>query len=145
MSIPTLPTAAFEPLLDAPVSAGVFLDFDGTLSEIVDEPDDAVPLPGVAEALSELRSLGVTDVPAQGLPGVLGRDGWLASSAATRGTFLCRLPGVTTAVRLDIHFWWNTGETALMILAANAYCRDVLGLTGEHSGRAATAREAGRR
>ncbi|HET9222892.1 MAG TPA: hypothetical protein VFO07_10330 [Roseiflexaceae bacterium] len=97
------------------------------------------------EALSELRSLGVTNVPAQGLPGVLGRDGWLASSDATRGTFLCRLPGLTTAVRLDIHFWWNTGETALMILAANAHCRDVLGLTGQIGRRAAAAREAGRR
>jgi hypothetical protein len=80
------------------------------------------------EALSELRRLGVPNVPAQGLPGVLGRDGWLATSAATQGTFLCRLPGVTTAVRLDIHFWWNTGETLLMILAANTYCARKLGL-----------------
>ena len=69
----------------------------------------------------------------------------MSSSAATRGTFLCRLPGLTTAVRLDIHFWWNTGETALMILAANSYCRDVLSLTGENDRRAATAREAIRR
>jgi trehalose 6-phosphate phosphatase len=57
VSISTLPTAAFEPLLDAPVSAGVFLDFDGTLSEIVDEPDAAVPLPGVADALSALAAV----------------------------------------------------------------------------------------
>lgn len=74
------------------------------------------------ETLGELRRMGVTNVPAQGLPGVLGRDGWLASSTATQGTFLCRLPGLTTAPRLDIHFWWNTGETTLMILAASAYC-----------------------
>jgi hypothetical protein len=92
------------------------------------------------EALSELRRLGVPNVPAQGLPGVLGRDGWLASSAATQGTFLCRLPGVTTAVRLDIHFWWNTGETTLMILAASAYCKQVLGLAGKPAMRAATAK-----
>jgi hypothetical protein len=29
-------------------------------------------------------------------------------------------------VRLDIHFWWNTGETLLMILAANSYCARAL-------------------
>jgi hypothetical protein len=63
----------------------------------------------------------------------------------TQGTFLCRLPGLTTAVRLDIHFWWNTGETSLMILAANAYCRDVLGLTGELGRHTTTAQAAGRR
>lgn len=72
--------------------------------------------------LDELGRLGAANTPAQGLPGVLGRDGWLASSAATQGTFLCRLPGLTTVVRLDVHFWWNTGETLLMILAANTYC-----------------------
>ncbi|MBC8076277.1 MAG: hypothetical protein H7Y32_09410 [Chloroflexales bacterium] len=72
--------------------------------------------------LDELGRLGATNIPAQGLPGILGRDGWLATSAVTQGTFLCRLPGFTTVVRLDVHFWWNTGETLLMILAANAYC-----------------------
>lgn len=76
--------------------------------------------------LDELSRLGVSNVPAQGLPGILGRDGWLATSAATQGTFLCRLPGVTTLVRLDIHFWWNTGETILMLLAANTYCAQLL-------------------
>jgi hypothetical protein len=79
------------------------------------------------EVLTELRRMGVTNVPAQGLPGILGRDGWLASSAATQGTFLCRLPGLTTAPRLDIHFWWNTGETTLMIMAASAYCAHTFG------------------
>ena len=83
------------------------------------------------EVLAELRRMGITDVGAQGLPGILGRDGWLASSAATQGTFLCRLPGVTTAPRLDIHFWWNTGETILLILAAGAYCAQALGLKGD--------------
>ena len=34
--------------------AGLFLDFDGTLSEIVDEPDLARPLDGVVEVLSGL-------------------------------------------------------------------------------------------
>jgi hypothetical protein len=76
--------------------------------------------------LDELNRLGVPNVPAQGLPGFFGRDGWLATSSVTQGSFLCRLPGVTTGTRLDIHFWWNTGETLLMILAANSYCARTL-------------------
>jgi hypothetical protein len=73
--------------------------------------------------LQDLRAMGVTNVAAQGLPGILGRDGWLASSELTQGTFICRLPGVTTAVRLDVHFWWNIGETTLLLLAGNMYLR----------------------
>ena len=69
----------------------------------------------------ELQRLGVPNVSAQGLPGILGRDGWLARSAATQGTFLCRLPGLTTTTRLDVHFWWNTGETALLLLAGHLF------------------------
>jgi hypothetical protein len=72
------------------------------------------------QVLDELRRVGVTSITAQGLPGVLGRDGWLARSEVTQGTFLCRLPGVTTATRLDVHFWWNIGET-LLLLAANIF------------------------
>ena len=45
------PTAA---LTDAPEDGGVFLDFDGTLSEIVDRPDAARPAEGVVELLGEL-------------------------------------------------------------------------------------------
>lgn len=73
------------------------------------------------ELLGALRQMGVSDVTAQGLPGILGQDGWLARSDATRGTFLCTLPGLATAPRLDVHFWWNVGETALLLPAANAY------------------------
>ena len=72
------------------------------------------------QALSDLRALGVDNVAAQGLPGFLGRDGWLASAEITQNTFLCRLPGLATAQRLDVHFWWNAGETALLLPAANA-------------------------
>jgi len=73
--------------------------------------------------LQDMRALGVTNVPAQGLPGILGRDGWLASSPLTQGTFICRISGITTAVRLDVHFWWNIGETTLLLLAGNMYLR----------------------
>jgi hypothetical protein len=78
------------------------------------------------EVLSDLRRMGVSGVTAQGLPGVFGQDGWLARSPATQGSFVCRLPGVTTATRLDVHFWWNIGETLLLLLAANRYLKSHL-------------------
>lgn len=73
------------------------------------------------DVLSHLQRMGVTGISAQGLPGILGRDGWLATSPATQGTFLSRLPGLATAPRLDIHFWWNAGETVLLFLAAQHF------------------------
>jgi hypothetical protein len=73
--------------------------------------------------LQDLRMMGVTNIGAQGLPGILGRDGWLATSAVTQGTFICRMPGLTTAVRLDVHFWWNIIETFLLQIAAYFYLR----------------------
>jgi hypothetical protein len=71
------------------------------------------------QTLNELAALDAWGVSAQGLPGFFGRDGWIATSDLTRDTFLCRLPGITTAVRLDVHFWWNVGETLLLILATH--------------------------
>lgn len=53
MPRPDLP-AAFLPFLDTPGRAGVFTDFDGTLSPIVDDPDSAVPIEGAVEVLEEL-------------------------------------------------------------------------------------------
>jgi hypothetical protein len=78
------------------------------------------------EVLGELNRMGITSITAQGLAGVLGRDGWLALSSATRGTFIAHLPGLTTATRLDIHFWWNIGETTWLILAANTFMGNIL-------------------
>lgn len=77
------------------------------------------------EVLEDLQRMGVSTVTAQGLPGVLGHDGWLARSEVTQGTFICRLPGVTTAIRLDVHFWWNIGEIVLLLVAGNRYLRTV--------------------
>ncbi len=72
--------------------------------------------------LLELQQLGVgTGVTAQGLPGILGRDGWLARSTFTQGTFLCSLPGLTTATRLDVHFWWNVLEMVTLAAAAHVH------------------------
>ena len=71
--------------------------------------------------LQDLRALGVTNITAQGLPGILGRDGWLARSAWTQGTILCSIPGLTTAIRLDVHFWWNVIEMTLLAVAGHIY------------------------
>jgi len=73
------------------------------------------------QTLAELAQLGAWGTSAQGLPGFFGRDGWIATSELTRDSFLCRLPGITTAVRLDVHFYWNVGETTLLILATHAH------------------------
>jgi hypothetical protein len=75
------------------------------------------------EMRGELARLGFPNLSAQGLPGILGRDGWLARSQETQGTFLCRLPGVTTALRIDVHWWWNAGEIVLLLLAAHTFLR----------------------
>ena len=40
--------------MEDPAGVGVFTDFDGTLSPIVDEPDAAVPLDGVIDVLEDL-------------------------------------------------------------------------------------------
>jgi trehalose 6-phosphate phosphatase len=56
VSTPTLPTAEFQPLFDAPATAGVFTDFDGTLSEIVDDPDSAQPIAGAVDLLADLST-----------------------------------------------------------------------------------------
>lgn len=48
-------TTDFRSAMSAsPASAGIFLDFDGTLSHIVDVPSDARPVEGAREVLSEL-------------------------------------------------------------------------------------------
>ena len=43
-----------EPFRSSPESAGIFLDFDGTLSEIVEIPSDARPVDGARELLADL-------------------------------------------------------------------------------------------
>ncbi len=45
-----------EPLRRTPRSSGLFCDFDGTLSAIVDDPATARPIEGVVEVLHELAT-----------------------------------------------------------------------------------------
>jgi hypothetical protein len=75
------------------------------------------------QVLAELRSLGVDDVTAQGLPGLLGRDGLLDRSSLTSGTLLCRIPFASTASRLDVHALWNTGDVVFLLPAVHGLLR----------------------
>jgi hypothetical protein len=66
------------------------------------------------QVVAELRALGLPLFDsAEGLPGILGRNGWLAYSS-----FCGPVPGLSTAPRVAIHFGWNAGETLLLFLAA---------------------------
>lgn len=67
------------------------------------------------QIVRELATLGIAAPPpvAGSLPGILGRDGWLALSG-----FCGQIPGLTTSSRIAIHFWWNFGEMALLLAAA---------------------------
>jgi hypothetical protein len=78
------------------------------------------------QAVDEIYRLAIGNTGlVQGLPGILGRDGWLAYSG------LCgRIPGLTTASRIDVHFWWNTGEIVLLLLASHPFLKQRLG-TGD--------------
>ena len=71
----------------------------------------------------ELRALGFDNVTAQGLPGVVGEGGWLDVNGGSRVEFICRLPGITTANRVDAHFAWNTGEILLALPAVHFLLR----------------------
>ena len=73
--------------------------------------------------LRELTAMDVLNVTAQGLPGIVGRDGWLTRSEWTRGSWICTIPGLTTAVRLDIHFWWNILEMTSLVIAGHFFLR----------------------
>ena len=56
-------TSAHRSWCETPENAGLFLDFDGTLSEIVDDPSEARPLAGIPEEMTRLsRRLGVVAV-----------------------------------------------------------------------------------
>lgn len=64
--------------------------------------------------VAKAQELGLSPLSVvQALPGVLGRDGWLASQS-----WCGRIAGVTTAPRAVIHFVWNAGEMALLLVAA---------------------------
>jgi hypothetical protein len=78
---------------------------------------------------AELGALGLPQFgAAQVLPGVLGRDGWLANNV-----LICRgIPGLTSLPRVAIHFYWNVGEMTLLLLAARESLPRLIKLAGSH-------------
>jgi hypothetical protein len=62
---------------------------------------------------------------AQGLPGIIGRDGLLARSPLTEGTFIRDIPWLVNSIRLDVHFWWNAIEMSLSVAAAHFFLKDL--------------------
>jgi trehalose 6-phosphate phosphatase len=74
------PPDHLEPLRRDPATAGLFVDFDGTLADIVERPDDARPVEGAGAALSALaRRYAVVAVitgrRAEEVVGLLGTEG----------------------------------------------------------------------
>lgn len=106
-----MPAAPADPIASAvallrqdPEHTAVLLDFDGTLAPIVDDPAAAVPLPGVADLLSEVAArFGVVavisgrpvDYLRQHLPESLLLAG-LYGLERVRGGVVEVVPGVTT-------------------------------------------------
>ena len=78
-----------EPLRERPDASGIFCDFDGTLAEIVDDPEAVRPLPGIVEALGELTATYARVGVVSGRPA-----GFLARWLAGRGVHLIGLYGL---------------------------------------------------
>jgi hypothetical protein len=73
-----------------------------------------------------LRMEGLPIAAAQGRPGFFGAGGVLGgiAPASPAVAWLCSFtPGLIEAPRLDVHFWWNAGEVALLVPAAVAALR----------------------
>jgi hypothetical protein len=83
--------------------------------------------------LQQLRTQGLPPGAAQGLPGVLGQNGWLSANQNSAPiAFICRIaPGFVSAPRLDVHFWWNVGEIALLLPAAHTAMRRMTSMRHE--------------
>jgi hypothetical protein len=70
------------------------------------------------EKLGSLWSNGMSLQFAEGQPGFFGRNGWLFHQQFENPTiaFVCQLaPGLITSARIDVHWWWNTVTTVLLL------------------------------
>jgi hypothetical protein len=78
------------------------------------------------DAVLVLWSQDVSLAFAQGLPGILGRHGWLETTGWQYAptAFLCRLaPPLVSAPRISVHFWWSIGEVVLLLPFVHAVMR----------------------
>jgi trehalose 6-phosphate phosphatase len=94
--------ALLQPLAADPARAALFLDFDGTLSAIVKDPRDAVPLPGVPDLVAALAGpfalvAVISGRPTAFLADVLG---------APPGVTLAGLYGLERALQGPAHDTW---------------------------------------
>jgi trehalose 6-phosphate phosphatase len=91
-----------QPLADEPARCALFLDFDGTLSAIVKDPRDAVPLAGVPALVADLaRSFALVAV-ISGRPTAFLADVFGASPGVT----LAGLYGLERALQGPAHDRW---------------------------------------
>jgi trehalose 6-phosphate phosphatase len=125
-----------RPFLEAPDRAAVLTDFDGTLSAMVDDPGQAVPVPGALAVLARL-------VDRFGVVGVIsGRPvGFLVERLGTvDGLHLAGLYGLELAVgdHIDIHPEALRWVDALAAAATDAELSAPPGVRVERKGLAVT-------
>jgi trehalose 6-phosphate phosphatase len=91
-----------RPLAAEPGRAALFLDFDGTLSAVVKDPRDAVPLPGVPSLIARLA------VPFALVAVISGRptDFLVDALGSPPGVTLAGLYGLERALQGEAHDTW---------------------------------------
>lgn len=115
-----------EPFLSAPHQAGVFLDFDGTLSEVVPVPSEARPVAGARQVLAELgKSYGVVAVVSGRSAGEL--VSWLGPDVEIWGTH-----GAERAVGGEIELSERAAEWTGAVGAALGEARERVESWGLH-------------
>ena len=126
-------TELFAPFLADPRRSGLFTDFDGTLAPIVDDPTEALPLPGVVDALAALAGhygrVGVIS----GRPAAFLRD-----HLAGRGLFLSGLYGLEFVDDDDEVRAIEDAEPWRAVIEEVVAAADVAGLPVERKGLAVT-------
>jgi trehalose 6-phosphate phosphatase len=127
------PPAGFEqldPIVGDPARAGLFCDFDGTLSEIIDEPDLARPLDGLPDLLGDLAGeLGVVGV-------LSGRPVSFLQPLFPRAVLLAGLYGLETLVdgqRRD-HPLGGTWREVIDDVASSSIAHGPVGMHVEEKG-----------
>jgi trehalose 6-phosphate phosphatase len=108
--------AVLQPLAAEPERSALFLDFDGTLAAIVEDPRGARPLPGVPELLAELA------VPFALVAVISGRPtAFLAEVlGAPPGVTLAGLYGLERALQGPAHEAWAAVIDEVVAEAATA-------------------------